>query len=68
MTNPDFVTISKGYFIESKRVSKRKDLNSSIRKMLSHDGPYLLEACGEKEENVFPMIPSGSSVSDIRLE
>ena len=68
MTNPDFVTISKGYFIESKRVSKRKDLNSSIRKMLSHDGPYLLEVCVEKEENVFPMIPSGSSVSDIRLE
>ena len=68
MTNPDFVTISKGYFIESKRVSHRKELNSSIKQMLSHDGPYLLEVCVEKEENVFPMIPSGSSVSDIRLE
>ena len=68
MTNPDFVTISKGYFIESKRVSHRNELNSSIKQMLSHDGPYLLEVCVEKEENVFPMIPSGSSVSDIRLE
>ena len=68
MTNPDFVTISKGYFIKSKRVSDRKELNSSIKQMLSHDGPYLLEVCVEKEENVFPMIPSGSSVSDIRLE
>ncbi|MBL32371.1 MAG: acetolactate synthase, large subunit, biosynthetic type [Gammaproteobacteria bacterium] len=68
MTNPDFVTISKGYFIESKRVSKRKDLNSSVKQMLSHDGPFLLEVCVEKEDNVFPMIPSGSSVSDIRLE
>ena len=68
MTNPDFVTIAKGYFIESKRVSHRKELNSSIKQMLSHDGPYLLEVCVEKEENVFPMIPSGSSVSDIRLE
>ena len=68
MTNPDFVTISKGYFIESKRVSDRKELNLSIKQMLSHDGPYLLEVCVEKEENVFPMIPSGSSVSDIRLE
>ena len=68
MTNPDFVTISKGYFIESKRVSKRKDLNSSIKQMLLYDGPYLLEVCVEKEDNVFPMIPSGSSVSDIRLE
>ena len=61
-------TKSKGYFIESKRVSKRKDLNSSIKQMLSFDGPYLLEVCVEKEDNVFPMIPSGSSVSDIRLE
>ena len=68
MTNPDFVTIAKGYFIESKRVSHRKELNSSIKQMLSYDGPYLLEVCVEKEENVFPMIPSGSSVSDIRLE
>ena len=68
MTNPDFVTISKGYYIEAKRVSKRENLNSSIQEMLLHDGPYLLEVCVEKEENVFPMIPSGSSVSDIRLE
>ena len=36
--------------------------------MLNFDGPYLLEVCVEKEENIFPMIPSGSSVSDIRLE
>ena len=68
ITNPDFVTISKGYYIEAKRVSKRKNLNLSIQEMLLHDGPYLLEVCVEKEENVFPMIPSGSSVSDIRLE
>ena len=36
--------------------------------MIEFDGPYLLEVCVVKEENVFPMIPSGSSVSDIRLE
>ncbi|MEL0186448.1 MAG: biosynthetic-type acetolactate synthase large subunit [Flavobacteriaceae bacterium] len=68
LVNPDFVTISKGYFIESKRVDSRDELESSVKEMLSFDGPYLLEVCVEKEENVFPMIPSGSSVSDIRLE
>ena len=36
--------------------------------MLKYDGPYLLEVVIEKEENVFPMVPSGSSVADIRLE
>ena len=39
-----------------------------VKKMINHDGPFLLEVMIEKEENVFPMIPSGSSVSDIRLE
>ena len=68
MINPDFVAISKGYFIESSKVDKRKDLDSGIKKMLKHDGPYLLEVVIEKEENVFPMVPSGSSVADIRLE
>ncbi len=68
MINPDFVAISKGYFIEASKVDKRKDLDSGIKKMLKHDGPYLLEVVIEKEENVFPMVPSGSSVADIRLE
>ena len=68
LVNPDFVTISKGYFIESKRVDSRDELESSVKEMLNFDGPYLLEVSVEKEENVFPMIPSGSSVSDIRLE
>ncbi|MAR63166.1 MAG: acetolactate synthase, large subunit, biosynthetic type [Flavobacteriaceae bacterium] len=68
LVNPDFVTISKGYFIESKRVENREELESSVKEMIEFDGPYLLEVCVVKEENVFPMIPSGSSVSDIRLE
>ena len=68
LVNPDFITISKGYRIESKRVEKRDELNQSVKEMLDFNGPYLLEVCVNKEENVFPMIPSGSSVSDIRLE
>ena len=68
LVNPDFVAISKGYFIESKRVETREELESSVKEMIEFDGPYLLEVCVVKEENVFPMIPSGSSVSDIRLE
>tara|TARA_B100001996_G_scaffold16330_1_gene13626 strand:- start:477 stop:977 length:501 start_codon:yes stop_codon:yes gene_type:complete len=68
MVNPDFVTIAKGYFIKAKKVEKREKLNEEIREMIEHKGPYLLEVVIEKEDNVFPMIPSGSSVSDVRLE
>ncbi len=67
MTNPDFVKIAEGYHIEANRVSKREDLKEAVQKMIKFDGPYFLEVCVEKEGNVFPMIPTGASVSDIRL-
>ena len=67
MVNPDFVTIAKGYFIDAERVTKRNQLDKAVSRMLSSDKPYFLEICVEKEDNVFPMIPTGASVSDIRL-
>ena len=68
MTNPDFVAIAKGYYIEADRVENREDLDQAVAKMMASDKPYFLEICVEKEDNVFPMIPTGASVSDIRLE
>ena len=68
MTNPDFVTIAKGYNINSNRVNERKDLDNAVKLMVESNEPHFLEVCVEKEDNVFPMIPTGSSVSDIRLE
>ncbi|WCO02134.1 biosynthetic-type acetolactate synthase large subunit [Psychroserpens ponticola] len=68
MTNPDFVAIAKGYHIDAKKVVERKDLKAAVKEMIDCDGPYFLEVCVEKEGNVFPMIPTGASVSDIRLE
>ena len=68
LVNPDFVAIAKGYHIEAERVSKRKDLKSAVNKMIKSKKPYFLEVKVEKEDNVFPMIPTGASVSDIRLE
>ena len=68
MTNPDFVKIAEGYRIEAKRVKERKDLKPTIQEMMASKEPYFLEVCVENEDNVFPMIPSGASVSDIRLK
>ncbi|CAA0257087.1 acetolactate synthase, large subunit [Tenacibaculum maritimum] len=67
MTNPDFVTIAKGYSIAAKRVTKREDLVDSVAEMMQSKEAYFLEVCVEKENNVFPMVPTGASVSDIRL-
>ena len=68
LNNPDFQLISKGYGIPAQKVSERNNLDQSIYDWLSCEGPALLEVVVEQEENVFPMVPSGASVSDIRLE
>ncbi|MEX0315814.1 MAG: biosynthetic-type acetolactate synthase large subunit [Allomuricauda sp.] len=68
MTNPDFVKIAEGYHIKSRRVVERSDLKDAVQEMMASKDPYFLEVRVEKEDNVFPMIPSGASVSDIRLK
>jgi acetolactate synthase-1/2/3 large subunit len=68
MVNPDFVAIAKGYSIDAKKVTKRENLKEAVKEMIDCEGPYFLEVRVEKEGNVFPMIPTGASVSDIRLE
>ena len=67
MINPDFVAIAKAYFLKARKVTKREELKEAIAEMMESEEAYFLEVCVEKEDNVFPMIPSGASVSDIRL-
>jgi acetolactate synthase-1/2/3 large subunit len=68
ITSPDFVALAKAYHIEAQGVSDRKDLRPALKTMLDHNGAYLLEIFTGKENNVFPMVPQGCSVSEIRLK
>ena len=68
MKNPDFVGIAKAYGLASQKVTSRDQLEGAVQEMLDHKGPYVLEVVVEKEDNVFPMIPTGASISDILLE
>jgi acetolactate synthase-1/2/3 large subunit len=65
--NPDFIKIAEGYGIEAQKVDKREDLAGAIKTMIASKNSFFLEVVIEQEDNVFPMIPSGASVSDIRL-
>ena len=67
LINPDFQKIADGYGIPANKVTERAQLDSAIDQWLQSSGPCLLEVVVEKEENVFPMVPSGESVSNIRL-
>ncbi|TWR27959.1 biosynthetic-type acetolactate synthase large subunit [Mucilaginibacter achroorhodeus] len=66
--SPDFVTVAKGYGIAGKSISDRGELESSLKEMLAHEGSFLLEVFVTKENNVFPMVPQGCSVAEIRLK
>jgi acetolactate synthase I/II/III large subunit len=68
MINPDFVSIAEGYHIKAAKVTKRSELQAAVKEMMEADHAYFLEVKVEQEENVFPMIPTGASVSEIRLE
>ena len=66
--SPDFVMLAKAYNIEGKSISERADLKTALQEMLEHDGSYLLEVMVGKENNVFPMVPQGCGVGEIRLQ
>ena len=68
LKNPDFIQVAKGFFITGHKVHDRKDLAKGIDMLLAAKGSYLLEVIVEKEGNVFPMIPTGAAVDEIRLE
>ena len=67
MVSPNFVKLAEAYDIEAVRVSKREDLGPAIERMMKSKDAFFLEVIIEKEDNIFPMIPTGASVSDIRL-
>ena len=68
MQNPDFIKLTESYSIPALQVKERSKLEDAFTSWLDPEGPSLLEVIVEKEENVFPMVPSGSCVSKIRLE
>jgi len=68
ITSPDFVAVAKGYYLDGQRISERAKLRDALQTMLDHDGGYLLEVMVGKENNVFPMVCQGTSVSEIRLK
>lgn len=68
ITSPDFVMLAKSYGIAGQSIKDRSKLKEALSEMLNHKGSYLLEVMVGKENNVFPMVPQGCSVAEIRLK
>ncbi len=65
LANPEFTKVAEGYGIPGQRVDKREDLEKAVDALLASEGPYLLEVKVMKEQNVYPMVPAGASVSNM---
>ena len=68
MLNPNYELIAKGYGIPYAAVTDRSDLAAAVEKMLTTDGPYILECAILEEDNVLPMTPPGMNVDEMMLE
>ena len=67
IVNPDFCAIAKAFSIETLKITERNELQNGLESMLQSKGAFFLEVVVQQEENVFPMIETGASVSEIRL-
>ncbi|AVC44179.1 acetolactate synthase, large subunit, biosynthetic type [Francisella tularensis subsp. novicida] len=67
ISSPDFMKVAEAYGIQAERVKDRKDLNDALTRFLNSDSSYLLEVMVENQENVFPMVPAGESISNTKL-
>lgn len=67
MDNPDFVKLAEAYRVGGELVKERENLTKALDDMLASDKPYLLDIHVEKQDNVFPMVPAGAGVDDVRL-
>jgi acetolactate synthase-1/2/3 large subunit len=65
--NPNFLKIAEGYGIKGHKVTAREELQEGLNTLVNNRESYLLEVIVEQEENVFPMVPTGASVSEIIL-
>ncbi|KPE52578.1 biosynthetic-type acetolactate synthase large subunit [Chryseobacterium indologenes] len=66
--SPDFVALAASYNIKGQKVESQKDLNHALDQLLNSENAYLLEVKVAREDNVFPMVPTGASVAEIRLQ
>jgi acetolactate synthase-1/2/3 large subunit len=67
--NPDFVKLAQAYGIKGLRIRRPADVDRILKEAHEHDeGPCVVVAEVAKEDNVFPMIPAGASVSEMIIE
>lgn len=63
--NPDFIKIAEAYGLRAERIENKKELKKKLQSLIESDEGVVIDCIVEKEENVFPMIPAGTSVAQM---
>ena len=64
LANPDFLLLAEACGLKAYRAKTKEEMKEVIVKMRKEKGPVLCDFVVETEENVFPMVPAGKSLSD----
>jgi len=62
---PDFVKLAEAFGAKGLRATKPSELDDTIKAMIAHDGPVVVDIAVDPKENCFPMIPSGAAHNDM---
>ena len=66
MVNPDFCKLADAYGIPNRLVTQRDQIEEAVNFARGIDGPTLIEFVVEKEEMVYPMVPAGADLHDMK--
>lgn len=60
--NPDFVAVAEAFGVKGMRIEKHDEVESTLKAMIAHKGPVVVDVRVDREENVFPMVPAGEAI------
>ena len=61
---PDYVKLAEAYGIPGAKVRRKEEVIPAIQQAMAYDGPFLIDFGIEPEENVYPIVPPGASLSE----
>jgi acetolactate synthase-1/2/3 large subunit len=65
MRNPDFLKIAEAHGLTGMRVTKRSEVEEAVRKAEAKEGTVVIDFFVEKEDSVYPMVPTGAALHNM---
>jgi acetolactate synthase-1/2/3 large subunit len=66
--NPDFVQLAAVFGIAGQTITRADEVDDAVTKLVASEGPYILHACIDDKENVWPLVPPGAANDQMLTE